>query len=111
MRRIRNDLWFISTIAEFTQVKLQQIGSKNMACAACHTHPPYSPDLASSDFYLFCTIKEKLERIHVAYEDPFFESFQEIVRGLDQQYLNNVFQAWVRQIHEVSQSNEDSIGC
>jgi hypothetical protein len=37
-RRIRNNLWFISTIAQFTQVGLQQIGSKNMACAACHTH-------------------------------------------------------------------------
>jgi hypothetical protein len=36
----------ISTIPQLTQVGLQQIGSKNMACAACHTHPPYSPDLA-----------------------------------------------------------------
>jgi hypothetical protein len=32
-------------------------------------HPPYSPDLAPSDFYLFLTVKEKLERIHLADED------------------------------------------
>jgi hypothetical protein len=38
-RRIKNDLWFISTIAQFTRVGLQQSGSKNMACAACHSHP------------------------------------------------------------------------
>jgi hypothetical protein len=37
-RCIRNDLWFISTIAQFGHVGLQQIGSKNMACIACHTH-------------------------------------------------------------------------
>jgi hypothetical protein len=40
-RRIRNDLLFISTIAQFTQIGLQQIGSKNMACAAHYTHPIY----------------------------------------------------------------------
>jgi transposase InsO family protein len=33
---------------------------------------PYSPDLAPSDFYLFPTIKEKLERIQVADEDQCF---------------------------------------
>jgi hypothetical protein len=32
-------------------------------------HTPYSPDLATSDFYLFPTVKEKLERIHLADED------------------------------------------
>jgi hypothetical protein len=46
-RCIRNYLWFISTIAQSTQIRLEQIGSKNMACAACHTHPSYSPNLAS----------------------------------------------------------------
>jgi hypothetical protein len=36
-------------------------------------HPLYSPDLASNDCYLFPTAKEKLERIQLADEDPFFE--------------------------------------
>jgi hypothetical protein len=43
--RIKNNWWFISIIAQFTQVGLQQIGLKNTEFAACHTHPPYSPDL------------------------------------------------------------------
>jgi hypothetical protein len=47
-------------------------------------HPHYSPDLASSDFYLFPTVKEKLEWIQLADEDQFFECLQEILRGLDQ---------------------------
>jgi hypothetical protein len=33
--------------------------------------PPYSPDLAPSDFCLFPIVKEKLERIQVADEDQF----------------------------------------
>jgi hypothetical protein len=34
--------------------------------------PPYLPNLASSGFYLFLTVKEKLERTQVAEEDEFF---------------------------------------
>jgi hypothetical protein len=36
--------------------------------------PPYSSDLAYNDFYLFPTVKEKLERIQLADENQFFES-------------------------------------
>jgi hypothetical protein len=32
-------------------------------------HPLYLPDLASNDFYLFPTVKEKLERIQLADEE------------------------------------------
>ena len=28
------------------------------------THPPYSPDLAPSDFHLFCPLKESMRGIH-----------------------------------------------
>jgi hypothetical protein len=47
------------------------------------SQPPYSPDLAPSDFYLFPTVKEKLERTQVADEDQFFESLQAILMGID----------------------------
>jgi hypothetical protein len=74
-----------------------------MAYAACHTHPAYSPDLAFSDFYMFLTIKEKLERIQVADEDQFLESLQEISRSIDQEELNDVFQACVQRIQKARQ--------
>jgi hypothetical protein len=69
--------------------------------------PPYSPDLAPSDFYLFPTVKERLERIQPADEDQFFESLQEILNGLDHEELNAVFQAWVRRLQEGSEGNGD----
>jgi hypothetical protein len=56
-------------------------------------HTSYSLDLASSGFYSFPIMKEKLERIQVADEDPFFEPLQHILRDIDQEKLNNIFQA------------------
>jgi hypothetical protein len=52
-RWIRNDLWFILTIAQFMQVGLQQIGSKNIAWAIGHTHPIRLiwPRVTSAFFY------------------------------------------------------------
>jgi hypothetical protein len=35
-------------------------------------HPPYSADLAPSDFYLFSTVSEKLEQFQLADEDKFW---------------------------------------
>jgi hypothetical protein len=46
-RRISNDIWFILTIVQFTQIGLQQIGLKNMAYSACYIHLSYSPHLVS----------------------------------------------------------------
>jgi hypothetical protein len=48
-------------------------------------HPSYSPDLASSDFHLFPTPKQKLERIQVADEARFFESLEATLRGIDEE--------------------------
>jgi hypothetical protein len=54
-------------------------------------HSPYSPDLSRSDFYLFPTVKEKLERIQVADEDQFLECMDEILRSIVQGELNHIF--------------------
>jgi hypothetical protein len=64
---------------------------------------PYSPNLATSDLYLFPTGKEKLEQIHLADEDQFFDCPQGVLRDIDQEELNRVFQAWVRRVQEVSE--------
>jgi transposase len=71
--------------------------------------PPYSPDLAPSDFYLFPTVKERLERIQLADEDQFFESLQEILNGLGHEELNAVFRALVRRVQEISEGNGDYV--
>jgi hypothetical protein len=72
--------------------------------------PPCSPDLAPSDFYLFPTVKGKLQRTQVADEDQFFESLHAILRAIDQEKLNRVFLAWVRRVQEISEGNGGYVG-
>ncbi|MDR1891001.1 MAG: hypothetical protein LBQ23_02340 [Puniceicoccales bacterium] len=66
--------------------------------------------MATSDLYLFSTVKEKLERIHLADEDQFFECLQGVLRGLDQQELNHIFQASVGRVQEISECNGGYVG-
>jgi hypothetical protein len=72
--------------------------------------PSFSPGLALTDFYLFPTVKGRLERTQVADEDQFFESLQGVLRGIDQEELNRVLQDWVRRAQEVSEGNGDYVG-
>jgi hypothetical protein len=82
---------------------LEEHGMRRMS------QPHYSPDLATSDFYLFPTLKKKLERTQVADEGQFFESLQAILKGIDHDELNRVFQAWVQRVQEVSEDNGDYV--
>jgi hypothetical protein len=106
---MRNDLWFISTIAQFTPIGLQKINSNDMTCAARRIDLLCSPDLAPSDFYLFPTVKEKIERIQVVDKNQFLESLHEILNRIDQDELNGVFQTWTPRIPEVSESKGDYV--
>jgi hypothetical protein len=58
-------------------------------------HMPHPPALFTrfgpNDFYLFPAVNERLEQIKVTGKDQFFESLQEILRGIDQDELNDVF--------------------
>jgi hypothetical protein len=74
-----------------------------------HVTATYSPDLAFSDFYLFATVKERLERIQLADEDQFFEALQEILNGLDHEELNAVFRDWVPRVQKVNEGNGDYV--
>jgi hypothetical protein len=56
-------------------------------------HSLSSFDLAFSDFYLFPTVKKKLERIQLTDENQFFECLQEVLRDIDLDELKAVFQA------------------
>jgi hypothetical protein len=70
----------------------------------------YSSNLATSDLYLFSTVKEKLERIHLADGDQFFQCLEGVFRGLDQRELNRVFQASMHRVQEESEGNSGYVG-
>jgi hypothetical protein len=83
-----------------SQIAAKHLIAEEIIEAVCHTNQLYSPDVASSDFYLFLLVKEKRERTHVAVEDQFFESLQAIVRRIDREELNRVFQDSVRRVQK-----------
>jgi hypothetical protein len=47
-------------------------------------------------------MKEKLKRIQMAEDDQLLESLQSILRSIDQQKLNGVFQPWLRQVQKIN---------
>jgi hypothetical protein len=71
---------------------------------------PYSSDLAPSDFYLFPTVKEKLQHIAMRDQDQIFEYSIEILAGLDHTELNRVFHGWKERAQQVSEGTGYYIG-
>jgi hypothetical protein len=53
--------------------------------------PSYSLDLAPNDFYLFPTVKNRLERIHTVDGDDLFEQLLELVPVIPVDELDRVF--------------------
>jgi histone-lysine N-methyltransferase SETMAR len=64
------------------------------------SQPPYSPDLAPNDFYLFPTMKENLKDFEMVDEHDLFYRMQEILSGISINELNKVFTAWIKRVEE-----------
>ena len=55
-------------------------------------HPPYSPDLASCDFWLFPKLKEKLRGCHYETIEEMKEAVTKVIDMLTQEDFNGAFQ-------------------
>jgi hypothetical protein len=74
-----------------------------MAFTACQTNSIHRVWLLVT-----CTCfpqSKKLELVQLADKDQFFGRLQEVLRDLDQQEFNRVFQASVSRVQEVSEDN------
>jgi histone-lysine N-methyltransferase SETMAR len=71
--------------------------------------PPYSPDLAPSDFYVFPIVKDRLERFHMVDDDELFEQLLEILQAVAIDELKRVFTSWIHRVREVRQGDGDYI--
>jgi hypothetical protein len=68
-------------------------------------HPPYSPDLAPSDFFLFGHLKYLLQGAIFASRKELLAAIHEIVAGIPQETLQGVFQHWMERPECVSRNN------
>jgi hypothetical protein len=63
-------------------------------------HPPYSPDLAPSDFYLFDYIKHLLLGCEFTDRDSLLQGVSDILGGIEKATLEGVFCNWMERLHQ-----------
>jgi histone-lysine N-methyltransferase SETMAR len=61
-------------------------------------HPPYSPDLAPCDFFLFGYVKERLNGCSFESADELFQAVEEVIRGIPPEMLAAVFDEWLSRL-------------
>jgi hypothetical protein len=70
-------------------------------------YPPYSPDLAPSDFFRFGHIKHCLRGIAFPSREELLAVMHEIVGAIPRPALEDVFRHWMETLEWVSQNNGD----
>jgi transposase len=68
-------------------------------------HPPYSPDLAPSDFFLFGYVKTRLKGMAFRSYEELLNAIVEVVTGIESQTLTSVFEHWMEGLEWVSKNN------
>jgi histone-lysine N-methyltransferase SETMAR len=79
---------------------MEQNGMRSMP------HPPYSPDLAPSDFFLFPLIKNRLAEFECDDPDGLFEAISEILGTIQADDLRCIFRRWIERVVVVTGATE-----
>ena len=66
----------------------------------CLEHPPYSPDLAPSDFFLFGHLKRLLIGKKIVDEEQLIYEIEVAFRSITKEMKMNVFEEWKRRLGE-----------
>ena len=72
-------------------------------------HPPYSPDIAPCDFFLFGYIKDKLKGESFESVDSLLERVKEILNGISKEILRSAFTEWERRLIQIINTKGDYI--
>jgi hypothetical protein len=76
------------------QISLTILDEKDMTKAS---YPPYVPDLAPSDFFLFGQTKQLLQGAEFPDQNSPFDAVVQILTGREKITLNDVFLSWMNQ--------------
>jgi histone-lysine N-methyltransferase SETMAR len=71
------------------------------------THPPDSPDLAPSDFFLFRYDKDRLQGIVFASGEESLPGISEVLDEIPPETLPRVFEHWIERLELVFQSSSE----
>jgi histone-lysine N-methyltransferase SETMAR len=70
-------------------------------------HPPYSPDISPSDFYLFGKVKRELIGREIPEDRDLLEAVIEILNGISTDELQRVFRSWIERVEKVIAAEGD----
>ena len=80
------------SIPAHTTLSVQQFLTKNHMTAV--PHPPYSPNLTPSDFFLFPWMKKVLKEEHSADGEQVKQKRAEALKGIKINDFKNCFEQW-----------------
>ena len=72
-------------------------------------HPPYSPDLAPSDFFLFGYLKKMLEGKNFESDEDLFAEACKLLREIPVTTLRKVYHEWIIRLQRCIQLNGDFV--
>jgi hypothetical protein len=70
-------------------------------------HPPYSPDLALSDFYLFGCLKDRLKGSVYDEQDKLLAVIVAILEDIERTTLERVFRHWMKKLQDCIPGNDE----
>jgi hypothetical protein len=97
----------ISRVPHTATVSHQFMAGNAMVIAA---HPPYSPDLAPSDFYLLGHVKGLLRGESFEARERLLSAVEGIVGSFEKSTLTKVFLEWMTRAERCIEINGDYVG-
>jgi hypothetical protein len=72
-------------------------------------HPPYSPNISPSDFYLFRKVESAPIGPEISDEIALFEAVTEILNSISDAELQSIFQSWIAHVEKVIDAGKDHL--
>jgi transposase len=73
------------------------------------THPPYSPDLAPYEFFLFGYVNRKLMGYHAESPSELLLGIRVILSEIPREILNPVFLEWMERLRKCIDTNGEYV--
>lgn len=108
VRRVRRDLWEANNwmlhhdnAPAHSAISVKQFLAEKQV--AVLEHPPYSPDLAPCDFWLFPKLKNVVKGTHFESVEDIKTSVTGVLKGLRTDAFEGCFRAWQERMHKCVQ--------
>jgi histone-lysine N-methyltransferase SETMAR len=72
-------------------------------------HPPYSPDLAPTDFYLIGYLKERIKGHRFQSTHELIDTIHQIISEISREDIDDVMDAWIERLHTVATNGGEYI--